>query len=118
MEGFMLMTRFVVGMLSVGLTVLSAGVVSGQDYPSKPIRIIAGGVGGSNDFTARLIGPPLSGLLAQPVIVENRGGSFTSAEVVSRALADGYTLLVRRNLWMLSLVQKNPFDPVRDFAPI
>ncbi|OGA42402.1 MAG: hypothetical protein A3G24_22150 [Betaproteobacteria bacterium RIFCSPLOWO2_12_FULL_62_13] len=50
----MLNLRFIVRMLSVGLMVLGAGVVSGQDYPNKPIRIVTTGAGGTSDFVARL----------------------------------------------------------------
>lgn len=50
----MLPSRFVVEMLSVGLMVLSAGVVSGQDFPNKSIRIVTAAVGGGNDFQARI----------------------------------------------------------------
>ena len=68
----MLLSRFVVGMLSVGLVVLSAGVVSGQDYPNKVIRIVTAAAGGGSDFNARQIAQGISGPLGQSVIVENR----------------------------------------------
>lgn len=113
------MTHFIAGMLSVGLMVLEAGIASGQEYPNKPIRMVTTGAGGGNDFVIRLIAPSLSDSLGQPVIVDNRPGALVSPEFVSKAPADGYTLLVNGNsLFMLPLLQKMPFDPVRDFSPI
>ena len=54
------------------MLLLDARVVSAQDYPNKPIRIVAGEVGADSDFGARLIAQGISGLLGQQVIVDNR----------------------------------------------
>ena len=86
-------TRFIVGMLSVGLMVLGASGVSGQDYPNKPIRIVTSEAGGGGDFTLRIIAQGISGPLGEPVTVDNR-------------------------VWLLPLTRKVPYDPVRDLAPI
>ena len=113
----MLLSRFVVSTISIGLMVLGAGAVSAQDFPTKPIRIITGGVGGGNDFTARQLAQGITGSLGQPVIVDNRTG-FLATEAVSKAPPDGYTLIVIGNaLWVRPLLEKVPHD-VRDFSPI
>ena len=52
-----------------------AGVVSSQDYPLRPIRIVTGDAGGANDFQSRVIAQAITGPLGQPVIIENRGGA-------------------------------------------
>src|SRR6266481_415552 len=68
-----------------------------QDYPTRPIRLIAGAPpGGPVDTLARLMGQWLSERLGQPVIVENRPGAGTNigTGTVVRASADGYTLLL------------------------
>lgn len=101
------------------LTLSCATVSHGQDYPAKPIRIITSGAGGGNDFVSRLLVQPLSSSLGQQVVVDNRGSGFASGLAVHQSPADGYTLLVAsNNLWTAPLLQKAPYDPVRDFAPL
>jgi tripartite-type tricarboxylate transporter receptor subunit TctC len=114
----MLIKRFVAWMFSIGMMVLGAGVVFGQNYPNKPIRIVASAAGGSGDFAARLIAQGLSGVLSQQVVVDNRGGVIPG-EIVSKAPPDGYTLLIdAASFWIGPLLQETPYDPVKDFAPV
>ncbi len=93
-------------------------------YPSKPMRIFVGfPPGGNSDFVARAVGRGLSDLWGQQVIVDNRPGASgnIAAELVARAPADGYTLLlgVFAHAVNPSLYgNKLPFDAVRDFAPV
>ena len=97
------------------------GAASAQDYPTKPIRIVAASAGSSGDFAARLIAQGITGSLGQQVIVENRPGNVAvSGEFVAKAPPDGHTLLfMPSSLWLLPFMQDNvPYDPVRDFAPI
>src|SRR5258708_6529319 len=68
-----------------------------QAYPSRPVRLIVPvAPAGATDITARLIGQWLSEWLGQPIIIENRPGAGTNiaTEMVVRAPADGYTLLM------------------------
>ncbi|MBI4191815.1 MAG: tripartite tricarboxylate transporter substrate binding protein [Betaproteobacteria bacterium] len=113
------MPRFLVSTVSVTMMVLGAGVVSGQTFPNKPIRIVTGGVGGGLDFAARLIAPGLLSSLGQPIIVDNRG-SIPAPEIVARASADGHTLIFYGSpFWLAPFMRKNvPYDPVKDFSPI
>ena len=111
----MLIPRFVVWMLLLGLTVPGAGMVSGQEYPNKTIRIVTAAAGGGSDFVARLIAQGISGPLGQPVIVDNRQSALTG-EIVSKAPPDGYALLVAGGAhWIRPLLAKMPYDPVKDF---
>ena len=111
--------RFAVVLSSVGLMVVSTGVVSGQDYPNRPIRIVTQAAGGGSDFTARIIAQGISGPLGQPVVVDNRSGTSIGPEIVAKSPPDGHTLLLQgASVWIGPLLRKVPFDPVRDFSPI
>ena len=96
--------------------------VHSQDFPTRPLRIVAPEVGGGADFVTRQIAQGLTASLGQQVVVENRGGASgaIAAQTVARALPDGYTLLLySSSIWIVPLMQKNaPWDPVRDFRPI
>ncbi|HWZ40725.1 MAG TPA: tripartite tricarboxylate transporter substrate binding protein [Bradyrhizobium sp.] len=92
-------------------------------YPSRPIRIIVGfAAGGGNDVIARIYAQKLSEDLGQPVIVENKpgAGAIVATEYVSKAAADGYTLLVGASGMAInqSLYARLPYDSVRDFVAI
>jgi tripartite-type tricarboxylate transporter receptor subunit TctC len=95
------------------------GAAHAQSYPAKPLRIVTVAPGGTPDLIARLISQGITGSLAQPVVVDNRGG-IVGIEIVSKAPSDGYTLAVNgQNLWILPFLQPNlPYDPIRDFAPV
>ena len=97
------------------------GAAFGQSFPTKPIRMVTSNVGAGNDFTARVIAPELASALGEPVIVDNRGGAggLIAIDTVAKAQPDGYTLVLYNNgMWTLPLIQKVPYDPVRDFSPI
>lgn len=91
-----------------------------QDYPVKPIRIVTAEAGGGSDFVSRIIGQGLSTSWGKPVVVDNRGGGVVAGEIVSRAPADGYTLLYYGStLWLLPLIRKEvPYNTARDFTPV
>ncbi len=77
---------------------LAAGIAPmamAQDYPNKPIRLIANfGAGSSIDLIARIVAKPLSEQLGVPVVVENRAGAGgdLATDFVSKAPKDGYTI--------------------------
>jgi tripartite-type tricarboxylate transporter receptor subunit TctC len=94
-----------------------------QAYPSRPVRIVVGlAPGGTNDITARLIGQWLSERLGQSFVIENRPGAGTNiaTEMVVRAPADGYTLLLvgAYNAINATLYEKLNFNFIRDIAPV
>jgi tripartite-type tricarboxylate transporter receptor subunit TctC len=104
---------------------LVVGAAAAQDsYPSKPIRIVVGySAGGGNDIIVRVMQPELSKGLGQPIIVENKPGaqSIIAAELVAKAAADGYTILMGPSGPMTinpATYSKLPYSPTRDFAPI
>jgi tripartite-type tricarboxylate transporter receptor subunit TctC len=98
---------------------LLCATAAAQDYPTRPVRIVTSEVGGGNDVQARMIARGLTDALGQQVIVENRPSGVIPGEIVSRATANGYTLLLYNNtLWTGPMLQKAPYDPVRDLSPI
>jgi tripartite-type tricarboxylate transporter receptor subunit TctC len=102
------------------MMVLGAGIVSAQNFPTKPIRLLTAQLGGGSDFAARIVAQALSPNLGQQVIVDNRVGGVIIADIAAKAQPDGYTLLLYSGtLWVLPLMQEKPaYDPIRDFAPI
>ena len=116
------MIRFWIAIVSCVLAVAPAAA---QDsYPGKPIRIIVGySAGGGNDIIVRVMQPELAKGLGQPIVVENRPGaqSIVAAELVAKAPADGYTLLMGPSGPMTinpATYSKLPYHPQRDFAPV
>ncbi len=101
----------------VAVALFGTGIVCAQEFPSKPFRIVAGGVGGVSDTVARIVADGLREASGQPAVVENR--SVGTGELVAKAPPDGYTLLVFGNsFWTQPLLRKTEYDPVRDFAPV
>jgi len=90
-----------------------------QSYPDKPIRLITSEAGGGNDVQARLIATALSMRLNQRIVVDNRPSGVIPGDITAKAAPDGYTLLFYNNaLWTASLLQKTPYDAMRDLAPV
>ena len=115
------------GLIAALLAAFTANAALAQEdaskYPSRTIRIIVGfAAGGGNDVIARVYAQKLSEDLGVPVIVENKpgAGAILAAEYVSKAAADGYTLLVGATGMAInqSLYAKLPYDSVRDFVAI
>ena len=112
--------RIIVAVLA--LSGAATGVCA-QGYPARPLRLVVPyAAGGSTDVLARMIGQKLTGSLGQPVVIDNRTGAGTliATEIVARAAADGYTLLMATPPLTVApaLYAKLPFDADRDFAAI
>ena len=113
----MLMTRSISIAYAAGLTVLAPGLACGQDFPTRPIRILTGAAGGSADFASRQLAQGLTVRLGQQVIVDNR--SVVATDIVAKAPPDAYSLLLDGgSFWIAPLLQDTPYDVVRDFSPI
>jgi len=116
-------TRFRAVFLTGAALTLVAGATCAADYPVKPVRfIVALAPGGGTDFVARVLAGRLSETWGQQVVVDNRpgAGSIIGAELVAKAVPDGYTLLLGTNslLTQPSLFKNLPYDVTKDFAPV
>jgi len=95
-----------------------------QDYPARPITLIAPwAAGGAVDVVARIIAPKLSDQLGKPVVVENRpgGGSTIGTAMGAKAAPDGYTLHIPGSGSMAiapTMYKSLSYDPTKDIAPI
>lgn len=94
-----------------------------QVFPAKPIRIVVPFTpGGPNDILARMIGQRYTNAWGQQTVVDNRpgGGTVIGTDLVAKAPADGYTLLMVSTSHAAnpSLMAKLPFDTLRDFASV
>ncbi len=112
-----------VAAVAAGLAALPA-LAQQPSWPSKPLRVVVNfPAGGAADTLARAVGQPLSEAIGQPVVIENRAGANGNigGEVVARAPADGYTLLLSSG-GMVSinphLYPKMAFDPAKDLVPV
>ena len=98
--------------------VAATGTANGQDYPTKPIRMLTSEPGGGGDIVLRTIGPDLSSGLGQSIVIDNRPLAL-SGEIVAKAVPDGYTAIVYgTTLWLGPMLQTMRYDPLRDFAAV
>jgi tripartite-type tricarboxylate transporter receptor subunit TctC len=107
------------------LALLAPPLAAAQDsYPSKPLRLVVPfPPGGLTDVLGRAMADRLGSALGQPVVVENRPGAGTllGAEVVAKAPADGYTLLLATSTTFgiaPALYKTATIDVMRDFQPV
>ena len=94
-----------------------------QDYPARPVRVVVAlAAGGSADIVARLIAQKLGESFGQQFVVDNRPGAAGTigADIVAKAPRDGYTLLLCGSSFGIApgVLQKLPYDPLKDLAPI
>ena len=93
-------------------------------YPNKTIRLVVPfAPGGSTDLLARILAEELRADLGQTVVVENKpgAGGNIGGDLVAKADADGYTLLMAAagpTVINPSLYGKMTFDPAKDLAPV
>lgn len=103
--------------------VLPRQTLAQPNYPTRPVRVVVPfAAGGVADTTARIVADKLAEKLGQRFYVENQpgAGGITAARTALGAAADGYTLIMLTNgtAVSVSLFEKLPFDPVKDFTPV
>ena len=102
---------------------LMAGAVSAQTYPNRPVRVIVPWPPGqATDIAARVVAERLQQSLGQPFVADNRpgAGGAIGTEAVAKSAPDGYTLLAGSSgpYSIMPNLQKTPYDPLKDFAPV
>jgi tripartite-type tricarboxylate transporter receptor subunit TctC len=110
--------------LVIVLALMFALPVAAQDYPTKPIRIIAPfGPGTATDTIARVVANELSVRTGQSVVVDNKPGAEgqIGAQLAAAAAPDGYTIFVTTQTTQSinqHVYKSLAYDPVKSFAPI
>lgn len=93
-----------------------------QSYPQRPVRIIVNvSAGGGVDIVARIVAQHAAAVWERPVIVDNRTGAAGNigVELVIKAPADGYTLLVSSSTVVTNAAARpEGYNPVRDLRPV
>ena len=100
-----------------------AGVAQAQGYPSRPVKIVVPfAAGGPADNYARFMAQRLGEELKQSFVIDNKpgAGSIIGTDLVAKAPADGYTLLMMSNTHTVneSLITSKPFGLMKDFVGI
>jgi tripartite-type tricarboxylate transporter receptor subunit TctC len=114
----------VVVLLAASIALVPGGPAWGQAYPTKPVRLIIGGLPGTApDVIARIIAPSMTESMGQSLILDNRGGGagLLGAQITAAAAPDGYTFLIvgGGSLVIVPFLTKTPpYDPVADFTPV
>jgi tripartite-type tricarboxylate transporter receptor subunit TctC len=112
-----------IGCCAIAQLIVGNATVFAQNYPAKPVRLIAPfPAGGSSDLIARILAQRMSEGLSHQIIVDNRpgAGSNLGTQLAARTPPDGYTILLTGvpAAINMTLYQKPGFDLVKDFAPI
>ncbi len=116
-------TLVVIGAAVASAYAQNPSTSAGPAFPNKPIRIIVPlAPGGNLDIVARAVAAPMGEAFGHQVIVENRPGasSLVGTQFVSKAPADGYTLLAIANTFAtVPSLMKNPgYDALKDFTGV
>ena len=102
----------------------ATSIASAQSYPDRAITLVVPNPpGGLVDTSARLLSEPLTRVIGQTVVVDNKPGASGNIayQYVANAKPDGYTLLISYSGYHVgnpALMDKLPWDPVKDFSPI
>ncbi len=115
-----MLTKFAMAAVAVFAT----GSVHGQQYPSKPVRIVVPWpAGGTSDILARPLAQKLTESLGQSIVIDNRGGSsgVIGMEIVAKSPADGYTVAFHSltgHLINATFYPNLGYHTERDFVPV
>jgi len=102
---------------------LIAGTALAQSYPNRAVKVIVPWTPGqATDIAARVVAQKLQDALGQAFVIDNKpgAGGAIGSEAVAKSAPDGYTLLAASSgpLSIMPNLQKTPYEPLKDFAPI
>jgi tripartite-type tricarboxylate transporter receptor subunit TctC len=103
---------------------LCSGAALAQTFPSKSIRaVVPFAPGSATDQIGRAFAEKMSATLGQPIVIDNKPGAngMLGADIVAKAPADGYTILIgtnSTNAALKYLMKKLPYDQDTAFAPV
>jgi len=116
--------KYLLRILAVAGATLISPALHADNYPNKPITLVAAfGPGSASDTICRVIAQPLGVALGESVIVETRPGAngALAGQYVARSAPDGYTLLMATNSPLSAvpfMMKSPPYDAIKDFTPI
>lgn len=117
--------RHLIATLASALVAPAAALAQGAaPYPDRPVKVIVAlPAGGSADMIARVVTQKMAAELGQPFVVDNKAGASgqIGTPLVSRAVPDGYTLMVSPASFLTtnkSIFKTLPYDPEADFVPV
>ena len=115
--------RVLLGGAALAGASVSGAAFAQSAWPDRPVRLVVGFTAGSaTDVTGRIFAQRFSETWGQPVVVENVAGNSGAIGVdrVAKSAPDGYTLMWAASaaLTVLPSLQRLPYDPVKDLAPI
>lgn len=113
---------FIACSIALALSSMHGAAQAQANYPDKPIRLVVPYTpGGGADTNSRMLAQPMSAILGQPIVIENRPGAsgVVGAMAVLQAPADGYTVFFDAFPYAVNAVMRDlPFDPVKDMIPV
>ena len=108
--------------IAAAFALTAAAPAYAQQYPSKSVRVVVPfAPGGGSDITARVFSQKLSEGLKQQFVVDNRGGAggLIGMEIVAKAPADGYTLMMMSASFPATSALHQPaFNPIKNIIPV
>lgn len=110
--------------LSAALFLALAGIAAGEDFPTRPVRVVVPQTpGGASDALARIVGQKLAEQWRVQLVIDNRGGAAGNigTDIVAKSSANGYTWLVTyEGTYAINatIYRHLPFDSRKDFAAV
>jgi len=113
---------FIACSIALALSSMHGAAKAQANYPDKPIRLVVPYTpGGGADTNSRMLAQPMSVILGQPIVIENRPGAsgVVGAMAVLQSPTDGYTMFYDTFPYAVNAVMRDlPFDPVKDMIPV